>query len=417
MADQLGEANLKLGELSDRIKDTNVSSKEILDDIENKYLPEVRHFDPKDFDVGMTLFYDLPKRIITGDDFIPNIVDLKNADDERIKDFPETIKLHLKLDDEGKAGHAQFRKFPDDPLWSKYWKIVDKYSKRIFEIVENNPSLVNSYSGQDDKEKIQNFKVIWNNYRAHNYATMLSEVKEKSIGSELISSGQWLGSGTSSKSIERIIETDGKLKSTYHVLNSGGSYNDMVGVNGGDLHKAFIFFFHWKNTDEQYNKGLDTVGRYGTLGEGGKLIMSDVGVFYPVDTVIKHGLSIGSYLGDKSTNEFFITKSPDVVSNNTRLDKDKLKKLASEDETEIPISEAYLRVDSQTMFDNLKKKFNDNGYSDDWVVNHIFIQNPGAPQEDFRLWLKSRDYVKADIEPYRSTQYGNNYLWNPSNKT
>jgi len=390
----------------------------VLDKFEKEYIPDTPESDATGFDAGIILFSELPQKMIAEDEFSPTMIDLENAGDERLDGFPEYIRAHLALDDKGELGHSQFRKFPEDPLWSRYWRVVEKYSQKIFGIVEKNPKLVEAYGRPDQsyEDKIKLFKEVWNDYRAVNYSVLLGEVKEKSIGKDLVASGEWLGSGTFVDNIIKSLDSDSKLKSFYHLLNSGGTYEDVKGVNSGDLHKAFIFFFHWRRTNEQYRKGLDTVGKYGTYN-GGSQIVSDVGVFFPIDTVVSNQLSIGSFMGNKSTSEFFITKTPEVISNQKWLSAEELKQLASKDQTEIPLSEAYFRADTWDALGRLMSKFKEKGFDEEWINEHIYTNEPNPSSEDFKRWLEERKYKKVKVKPYVSVQHDHhNFLWVPEDK-
>ncbi|MBL7036301.1 hypothetical protein ISR94_00435 [Candidatus Microgenomates bacterium] len=411
--ESLGQKDLKTAtdKLQNAIKDPEIGIDQVLSVFENEYILNIDLSDYRHPDKEIMLFTGLPKRVFLDEGFSDVVVDLPNADDKRLEGLPKIIKLHLAEDDKGGWGHAQFRKFSEDPRWTRYWELVKKYTEKSSEIEKQHPKTVEAYSGNTDDEKIEVARSVQDRRIAENYTRWLDEIKEKSVGKDLISSGQWLGSGTFLSNIEKMLERGGKLKSAYHVLNSGGKKEDIHGdIKGGDAHKASIFFFHWKH---EYSKNnVDTAGRYGTQVSG-NVELTDVGIFYPVDTIYKNKLTIGSYLGDKSTSEFFVTKSPQVVTKGKFLPKSEILEIAKNDKTELPLSQAFFRVDSRQKYDEIKELFGRHGYTKDWINDHIYHQKT-RNREEIGTWLKSRPYSKAQIPPHESVSYGlNNYLWEP----
>jgi hypothetical protein len=401
-----------LNRLNEAIKDPNLNADQKLDVFEKEFIEKIDTFKPNDYDVNTALFDMLPKQIISDPNFSGEITDLPNANDPRLDLFPIDIRKHLELDDKGERGHSQFRKFPEDPRWSRYWELVQKYTEKIFEIVEKNPDLLGDYYGGTDI-RMDNFRTVWSINMGNNYTWMLNEVREKAVGGDLIASGEWLGSGTFLSNIEKMLEYGGKMKSAYHVINSGQEREDIKGdIKGGDAHRAFIFFYHWRNQDYKYH--TDVVGRYGTL-ENNLEVYSDVGMFYPVDTIIDSGLTIGSYLGDSSMSEYFATKSPEMIKRGARLSPEEISEIASKDQTELPLNQAFFRVDQADKYESLKLLFLKFGYEENWIKDHVFYEEPKFGREKIREWLRTRPYKRVNMPKYKAHKYfEDNFLWEPS---
>lgn len=400
--------------LSEAVKDPNISADALLDVFDN-CVENIQDYSPDDVDMQVLLNTELPMRIINDAGFDPKITDLESADDPRLEGFPERIKDHIKWHNEGNWGHSQYKKFPEDPKWSRFWKLIGKYERKVVDIVSDNPEILrNMYSGTTDAEKIGAFESRLKNLFSDIYELRLNDVKEKGIGKDLVASGEWLGHGTFVSNLEKMLEHGGKFKSTYHVMNSGQSREDILGdIKGGDAHKAFIFFYHWKKEDYKYP--IDTVGRYGTKING-KQTISDLSIFYPVDTIYRNGLTIGSYMDKKSTSEFFATKSPEFLNGNDKLLGERIKELAMKDQTELPLDQGFYRVNDPVRFQEVKALFTKFGYTKEWIKDHVYYQEIGSDRNSIREWLKSRTYTKVQIPELRPVESGeNSYFWKPAN--
>lgn len=389
--------------LKEVIDSPNMNANQVLDTFENDYIPNTDTFKLNDHDTEIMIFTDLAGKVISDPDFSGSIIDLPNASDNRLDGLPEGIRLHLELDDKGEYGHAQYRKFPEDPRWKRYWKLTNKYVQRALQ----NPDNIKDRYGENVDS--QTFKSSWDQLIYNNYTRWIGEVREKSVGKDLIASGEWLGHGTFLSNLEKMLENGSKIKSAYHVVNSGGKREDIFGdTKGGDAHSASIFFYNWNYQDFRYS--TDVVGKYGT-NKGGQSVKSDLSIFYPMDTIYRSGVTIGSYLGNNSMSEFFVTKSPELVTENRRFSPQEIYEIAQKDQTELPLDQAYFRVDTDERSQKIKELFTKFGYSEDWVKDHVYLQPFNAGRKDLRNWLSSRQYGKVEMPQYKSVQYGNNYLW------
>lgn len=391
--------------LKEAIADPNMKADQALEVFERDYIPHIDTFVLNDHDTEIMIFTGLAGKVISDPDFSNSIIDLPNANDSRLDSLPEGIRLHLELDDIGEYGHGQYRKFPEDPRWQRYWELTNKYMQKAMQ----NPDKIKDRYGESIK--VETFKNSWDHLIYNNYTRWIGEVREKSVGKDLIASGEWLGHGTFLSNLEKMLENGSKIKSPYHVVNSGGKRENIFGdIKGGDAHSASIFFYNWHYQDFRYP--TDVVGRYGT-NKGGQSIKSDLSIFYPMDTIYRSGVTIGSFLGNNSISEFFVTKSPQLITENKRFSPQEIFEIAQNDQTELPLDQAYFRVDTGDDYKKINELFTKFGYSDDWVKNHVYFQPPSAGREDLRAWLSSRQYGKVEIPKYKSTQYGNNYLWEP----
>lgn len=399
--------------LSEAIKDQNKSAEDVLEVFENKYIPDIEDFDPNNFDVGILLYTKLPKRIVSDANFDPKITNIESPNDSRTDGFPELVKSHIELDQKGEWGHSQFKKLPEDPRWSRLWKLMGKYEQKIISIVRSKPDIVKNYSGTSDSDKTALFEDYFKNSISRQYERWINEVKEKGIG-ELVKSGEWIGSGTFISNLEKMLEYGGKIKSANHVLNSNQDREHIQGnIKGTEVHQSSIFFYHWRK--ENSPNGTDPVGYYGTQING-KDIYSDISVFYPVDTVYKNGLTIGTNLGSNSGSEFFVTKSPELWKRPSSLTPDQLGLLAKNDQTELPIDQAFFSVDDPNNYNKVKDLFIKFGYSEDWIKTHVYERLNGRyDRTGIRDWLDKRPYAKVDIpkmEP-KVCYDGNAYIWEP----
>jgi hypothetical protein len=229
----------------------------------------------------------------------------------------------------------------------------------------------------------------------------LEGIREVEIAPIIVSSGEWFGHGSYIESIKRMFDQQSMLKSPFHIQNSSDvpsacRYGDHIGSDA-----AAIFFYSWRNNRHE-------AGKYISLNKK----LTDVGIFYAVDTFVNHGLAIGSKGGITSRSEFFVTASSAVLTD-PKLNGDNALAMYKRDQTELPLQEAFFRTTQYDKFQNLVDSFRSQGFGEEWINKHV-INEPDS--EKFREWLKTREYKSASIDQMQPTQtnVNNKFIWTSS---
>lgn len=398
--------------LTDAIEDPKINGDALLDVFED-YIRNNLEYD-KEFD-NSYVFYRLGLKLISDEEFNPSTVMVESFEDPKLNGFPDIIKRHIEKSDKGEWGCEQYRCIPDDAKWARLMNLMSEHEKKIFDIAAANPKIFieNGASWESEDDKFERFKNNFRSHLAYMYGYLVSEVREKEIRPDLLASGNWLGHGSFILSLENMLKNGGTLKSPYHILNSGQSSETVFGdFSSGPVHKALIFFFHLKNENPNL---LHTrpAGRYATH-DGGLIKVGDLGIFFPTDVIYNNGITFGSWAGKKSTSEFFVTKSSELIDGLKKgiLSSEQIHKVANNDKTELPLSEAFYRVDDLTSFERVKKIFLDYGFSNDWVDEHLFLEPADYTGTKLKEWLETRSYNRAAIPTLEPKEIENNfYVW------
>lgn len=398
--------------LTEAINDPKINGNALLDVFE-KYIENNNAYD-EGFDREV-VFYRLGLKLISDGEFNPRTAMVESSEDPKLNGFPDIIKKNVEHSDKGEWGCEIFRYIPADTKWTRFMYLMHGYDKKISDIALSNPEIFikNGASWESEGDKLNRFKSNFQSRLAYMYGYLVSEVIKKEIGEDLLASGEWLGHGTFVTNLENMLKDSGMLKSPYRVLNSGQSSETILGaVKSGEIHKALIFFYHLKGKNPN-NVYTLPAGRYGTVVEG-VVKAGDLGIYFPTDVIYNNGLTFGSWGGRKSTSEFFATKSSELINNlkEGKLSSEQIDKVSINDGTELPLREAFYRVDDVTSYEKVKQQFLAYGLSDDWVDDHVFLNPNDYSGQKLKEWLETRSYKKANIPKLRPKLIENNfYVW------
>ncbi|MFH1280203.1 MAG: hypothetical protein ABII08_01150, partial [Candidatus Beckwithbacteria bacterium] len=190
-------------------------------------------------------------------------------------------------------------------------------------------------------------------------APAIKEILIKQASLDLLKPGNFLASGVYTSDLDKIIRAGGLASQVTRVamgeLDQGSPeryFGDNI-LRMIDTHG--IYFYHWKaqkNTPGAYSQPIAELGSKG---------VTDMAIIYPTESIINHA-------------DYLVQRGSDVesefVASNSLIWIDGLQR--GEDGLILPLIEAYLVIPERKQAD-IQQTFADQGYSQDWINDHIFI--------------------------------------------
>ncbi len=286
---------------------------------------------------------------------------------------------------------------PHDPRLIRLWNLIEKYYTKTVSLLGEeklNEQAVDAYGSNREfiaHEKYKSFSA---------YPVSLDILYERRVEGKIIASGEFLGHGTYVSNFQKMLENDRKIKSPWHAQQT---VDPELGLRSIEIDPGAIFFFSEK-------RRFGTFGQYADLFRG----VSDLGVMFPVDTIVEKGYTIGSKNGTDSKGEYFVTASPDAFSDNNLTPQER-RELAIKDRTELDLEEAYIRIINKDKYEEIISLLQSHGFDNEWIKEHVIVQGTYDPKETISNWLRTRSFrhlqgSQTPFGPHRGWR-DNYYLW------
>ena len=287
-----------------------------------------------------------------------------------------------------------------DPTIIDLWNTVDNYYAKILEILQNGDPSTLEHIAYEQEIIADRLK-----FPADRYASLNNYLYERSVKDQLVAPGTVLGHGTYVANFKQML-VDGYFKSPWYAMQTD---DPALGLRSIEIDPGAIFFYSNQNRKRD-------VGSYTEKTRG----VSDIGILYPVDTLMQSGYTIGSKNGTNSESEYFVTNSPEAFSAND-LSPNERRELAIQDTAKLDLHYAYLRI-NENVYTETIALLKTNGFDDAWIAEHVYKYGSSnfSTGKFYNNWLSTRNYPKLDPKEtptYTPKQgWANNYfIWEPEN--
>jgi len=283
--------------------------------------------------------------------------------DSRLKGLPKSLMDNLAP----LCAHSEEIEIPHDPKLIRLWNLIEKYYTKTASLLGEeklNEQAIDAYGSNREfiaHEMYKSFSV---------YPISLDILYERRVEGKIIASGEFLGHGTYVSNFQKMLENGGKIKSPWHAQQT---VDPELGLRSIEIDPGAIFFF-----SEKRRSG--TFGQYADLFRG----ISDLGIIFPVDTIVEKGYSIGSKNGADSKSEYFVTASPDAFSEN-KLTPLERRELAIKDRTELDLKEAYIHIINGNKKDEIDSLLQLHGFDDEWIKEHVIVYGRYGSKKPFLI--------------------------------